>query len=504
MNKKYEQYKNLMRKIADINYSVALLHWDQEINMPIKGAAIRAQQIGSLSGISHDIFISNELGNLLQELNGNSSLSEKESRNIAQSYKDYIRSKKYTTDFVVTLNQTIAESYQTWNKAKQEDNYDIFSPFLDKLIKLKKEETGLLGYKDHPYDALLDLFEPGTQTKDIDLLFNDYKNHFIESVQKIAVHPQNDNSFLQKHYEKNNQWNFGIYLLKQMNYDFTAGRQDISSHPFTVHFNSKDVRVTTRINENNLSSMTFCCIHEGGHALYEQSFNVEDYGLPSGDAISLGIHESQSRLWENHVGRSLSYWKANYKKLQEIFPENLSKVTLNQFYKGINVVQPSFIRVEADELTYHFHVLIRFELEKELLTGNLSVKDLPEAWNQKYKQYLNIDVPSNKLGVLQDIHWAYGNFGYFPTYSLGSFYAAQFFNKATQDIDELQLSIEKGNLMPLLQWLRKNIHAHGKLYSAEEICKRVTGEKLNLKYFIDYIENKFTEIYEQLSVNSYQ
>jgi carboxypeptidase Taq len=236
-------------------------------------------------------------------------------------------------------------------------------------------------------------------------------------------------------------------------------------------------------------------VHEGGHALYEQGLPNSEYGLPSGEYISLGIHESQSRLWENNVGRSLAYWKFNYPKIQSLFPENLKNVSVEDFYKAMNIVKPSLIRTSADELTYHFHVMIRFEIEKALIEGTIEVKDLPSAWNKKYKDYLGIDVPSDQKGVLQDIHWSHGSFGYFPTYSLGSFYAAQFFAKACKDIPDLEKEIEKGNLASLLEWLRQHVHQYGKFYSAEELCIKLTGEKLNFKFFMEYAQKKYALLY---------
>lgn len=298
------------------------------------------------------------------------------------------------------------------------------------------------------------------------------------------------------YYNKDKQWQYGLAVLKQMGYDFDAGRQDISSHPFTVNFNAQDVRVTTRIDENNFSDMLWSCIHEGGHALYEQGLLPENYGLPAGEAISLGIHESQSRLWENNVGRSLTYWKVHYPKLQTIFPENLKNVSVGAFYKAMNQVKPSLIRTNADELTYHTHIMIRFEIEKLLIEGTLKVKDLPEYWNTKYKEYLGVNVTDDAHGVLQDIHWSHGGFGYFPTYSLGSFYAAQFYTQATKDIPTLETEIEKGNTLPLLNWLRSKVHKHGKYYTAEELCINITGEKLNFNHFMNYANKKYAGIYE--------
>ncbi len=492
----YSMYQAMMRKIADIQYASAVLNWDQETYMPPKGATFRAQQLSTLAGIGHELATAKELGDLLNTLSTDTSLSEKEKRNIKQSLKNYNDNKKYSTEFVQELSKTISETFQAWQKAKADNNFALYAPHLEKLVKLKREECKLLGTFAHPYDALLNQYEPGAKTADLETLFTDVREQLVSFVKKIADKPQNKDAFMFAHYDKQKQWELGLELLKQIGYDFEGGRQDASSHPFTTNFSSEDVRVTTRINEKDLNEMIWSCIHEGGHALYEQGLPSSEYGLPSGEYVSLGIHESQSRLWENNVGRSLAFWKANYSKLQNAFPENLKDTNFEDFYKAMNIVKPSLIRTSADELTYHFHVLIRFEIEKALIEGSIEVKDLPGYWNSKYKEYLGIEVPDDTKGVLQDIHWTHGSFGYFPTYSLGSFYAAQFFNKAKQEIPSLEKEIERGNMKPLLEWLREKVHKHGKYYSAEELCINITGEKLNFKYFMDYAVDKYSHLYD--------
>lgn len=486
----------MLRKIADIQYASAVLNWDQETYMPSKGATFRAQQLSTLAGIGHELATSKELGKLLHLLSTDNSLSEKEKRNIKQSLKTFNENKKYTTEFVQELSKTISETFQAWHKAKADNNFAVYAPHLEKLVTLKREESKLLGDFAHPYDALLNQFEPGLKTADLEVLFTDVREQLVTFVKKIAAKPQNNDAFMYLYYDREMQWDLGLNLLKQMGFDFESGRQDASSHPFTTNFSPEDVRITTRINEQDINEMIWSCIHEGGHALYEQGLPSEEYGMPSSEYISLGIHESQSRLWENNVGRSLQYWKANYPKLQDAFPENLKSVSVQSFYKAMNIVKPSLIRTSADELTYHFHVLIRFEIEKALIEGLIEVKDLPSYWNLKYKEYLGIEVPDDSSGVLQDIHWSHGSFGYFPTYSLGSFYAAQFWVQAKKEIEELENEIEKGNMKPLLDWLREKVHRHGKFYSAEELCIEITGEKLNFKYFMDYASIKYSKLYD--------
>jgi carboxypeptidase Taq len=495
MNADYQIYKDLLRRLADVQYSIAVLNWDQETYMPVKGAEHRAQQISTLSGIAHGLATSPELGTVLEKLDKDKSLSEREARNINQSLRSYKLNKKYTQEFVEEMSMRVSEAFQAWHKAKETNNFSLYAPALERLVALKRKECKLLGFTDHPYDALLDQYEPDAKTADLTVLFADVRAQLVAFVKEIAAKKQNPDECMFRHYDKDKQWAFGLELLTQMGYDFKAGRQDVSSHPFTTNFSSQDVRVTTRTAEDNLNEMIWSCIHEGGHALYEQGLPDSEYGLPSGEYVSLGIHESQSRLWENNVGRGLPYWKCNLPRLKELFPENLKNVSPDDFYKAMNKVQPSLIRTNADELTYHFHILIRFEIEKALIEGTVEVNDLPALWNAKYKAYLGLDVPSDSKGVLQDIHWSHGSFGYFPTYSLGSFYAAQFYNFAARQIPGLESEIEKGNLKPLLEWLRKHVHSEGKMYSAENLCIKITGEKLSFKYFMEYARKKYSALY---------
>ena len=328
------------------------------------------------------------------------------------------------------------------------------------------------------------------------MIFSDVKTQLVPFINKISSNNNIDDSFFYQHFDHKKQWDFGIDLLKQMGYDFNSGRQDISAHPFSSHFSPEDARVTTRIDENNLSEMIWSCIHEGGHALYEQGILPENYGTPLGNSISLGIHESQSRLWENHVGRSLPYWKNNFSLLKSYFPKELNDINYELFYNACNNVKSSLIRTNADELTYHLHVLIRYEIEKGLIEDSVQVSDLPSIWNDLYKKYLNIDVPNDSVGVLQDIHWSHGSFGYFPTYTLGSFYAAQFYFQASKEINDLNIKIEKGNMKDLLNWLRVNVHEHGERYDAKVLCQKITGEELNFRFFMDYAKEKYSNIYK--------
>lgn len=491
----YQKYVNYLTKIADVANSISVLNWDQEVMMPSKGADKRAQQIATLAGIHHELSTDKTFGKLLLQLQKDTQLSDKQKRNVSESLAEYNRNKKYNTQFVQEMSKTISQAFNAWHKAKEESNFNLFAPFLEKLVTLKRQECELLGYENHPYNALIDLYEPETTVQELDVLFKEIRQQLVAFVKEIATTTQHNDALMRKFYPKEKQLAYTETILTSMGYDFEAGRQDVSTHPFSTSFSSQDSRVTTRVNENNLSEILWSSIHEGGHALYEQGLDIEDYGLPSGTYLSLGIHESQSRLWENNVGRSLAFWNNQFPKLQAVFSENLASFSVADFYKAMNIVKPSLIRTSADELTYHFHVLIRYEIEKELIAGNIEVKDLPTIWNAKYKEYLNIDVPSDAKGVLQDIHWSHGSFGYFPTYSLGSFYAAQFYHKAAQEIENLEHKIEQGDFSELLTWLRINIHQHGRIYTANELCQKVTGEKLNFSYFMNYAKKKYSALY---------
>lgn len=487
----YQQYADTMRKIADIGYSAAILQWDNEVYLPKEGSQYRSRQLATLMGIAHELFIDKKFGKLLDDL-VKEKLKGKEKRNVLLTNESYDREKKFSSAFVQKKSIAVSTAYQAWVQARQNNDFSIFEAPLDNLIEIIRKEVDIIGYKDHPYDALINLYERGMTVKKLDEVFTQVKNELIPFINEVKNKKQASKDFLHKHYAKDKQWEFGIELLKKMGYDFNRGRQDLSPHPFTVSFNPYDVRVTTRVDEKDLSNMTWSCIHEGGHALYEQGLDANDYGLPVGSAASLAIHESQSRLWENSVGRSKSYWKFHYPKLKKVFPENLKEVSLDNFYKAINSVKPNFIRTESDELHYHLHVLIRYEIEKEIVSSKLKAKDVRALWNEKYHSYFGLKVKNDAEGVLQDVHWSHGSIGYFPTYSLGSFYAAQFFAHASMAIPTLQNEIEKGNTDTLLKWVRDNIHKHGAMYDAEDLCKKVTGEKLNFQYFMEYVREKYS------------
>ncbi len=497
MARVYDKYKNKMQKVADINHAIAVLSWDKEVNLPKDSATHRSQQVATLSGMSHHEFVDKDFGLLLKRLSSMKSLSAKEAKNVAITLDAFQKATKFSEAFIIRKSQIESNAYHSWLKAREANDYAVFKDALKDLVELKKEESKKLKISNHPYDALLDMYEPGLTVAQLEPIFAGIKKDLKKLIKKIKRSKQVKNSFLRKNYEWDLQWEFGLDILENIGYDFNRGRQDLSAHPFTTAFSPTDVRVTTRVNENDFAYMLWSTIHEGGHALYEQGLSVEDYGLPSGSYISLSIHESQSRLWENHVGRSKNYWTYWYPNLQADFPKNLKKVDLNQFYAGINRIAPNLIRTEADELYYHFHVLIRYEIEKGLIEGSIDTENLDEIWNQKYEEYMGISAKDANSGILQDVHWGHGSFGYFPTYSLGSFYAAQFFAQAEKDISKLGKKLSKGKTRPLLTWLRENIHEHGRRYEANELCNMITGEPLNPDHFLEYANDKFLDIYRK-------
>ncbi|MEP7255541.1 MAG: carboxypeptidase M32 [Ferruginibacter sp.] len=484
-----------MQKIADVKYATAVLQWDQETYLPPKGSDIRGRQIATLSEIAHRHFTDDKIGALLQELNGRDDLGDKEKRNVKLSLEDHNKNKKLPSDFVRKMSETVNISFHAWVQARKENSFTTFQKPLDDLLQLKKQEADMLGYQHHPYNALMNDYDKGLTVAITDKVFADLKPQLSALLDTIKNKPQIDNSFLHQHFNKENQWQFGIEILKQIHFDFEAGRQDISEHPFTINFNTDDVRITTRIDENDFGNMTWSCLHEGGHALYEQGLPADEYGLPLSEYCSLSIHESQSRLWENCVGRGLAFWQHNISLLKKFFPKQFNQLTADQFYKGINKVQPSLIRTEADELTYHFHVMIRYEIEKMLIEGSIQTKDIPAYWNEHYQKYLGIIVPDDKRGCLQDVHWSHGSFGYFATYSLGSLYAAQLYAAAKSQNTALEKEIAAGNNRDLWQWLKQHIYRHGRYYTSEELCRNATGEVLNSNYFIDYANKKYADIY---------
>ena len=492
-----DAYATLLERIKDIGKLEAidaLLEWDQDTCMPAKGVAVRAEMAALVATLKHERRTSQEMGDLLGELSENGDPVRE--TNIRETRRLYQRAANVPTKLVKELARTSALAKDAWVRARQEDDYGVFAPALARLIDLKRQQADAIGYANDPYDALMDEFEPGASAAEIATLFAELREQLVPLVQAIADAPRKpDFSILQRHYPRADQEVLARKFAEEMGFDFQAGRLDVSVHPFCTSMGGGDVRFTTRYDESYFPAAIFGVMHEAGHGLYEQGLNGDHVFTPMGMYTSLGIHESQSRLWENMVGRSKPFWERHYDAVQALFAGALKDVTVDQFHAAINTVSPSLIRVEADEVTYNLHIIVRFELERDILNQRLDVGDIPEAWNAKMTELVGITPRNNAEGCLQDIHWSMGAFGYFPTYALGNLFAAQFFTAAGRAIPDLDERIRAGDLQALLEWLRANVHCHGRRYRAGELCERVTGQPLSGRAFMDYVNGKFKPIY---------
>jgi carboxypeptidase Taq len=500
VEKNMDHLKELLGVVSDLESANALLAWDQQTYMPPGGAGARAMQLATLSRLAHDKFVSEELVEALELAKAEAAGMAPDSDEfclVRKTDRDYQKKVKVPSEWVGEFSSVRALAHQDWEKARAESNFSLFEPRLEKLVELKREYAGFFTPYDHIYDPLLDDFEPGMKAADIKTVFATLRPRLIALVQAIAERgkPVND-ALLHQSYDEKKQWDFGIEVAKAFGYDFNRGRQDKAVHPFTIGFGTGDIRITTRFDPEFLNTALFGTMHEAGHAMYEQGVDPKLDRTPLGTGTSLGIHESQSRMWENLVGRSKAFWSAYFPRLQEYFPSQLGETDLNAFYRMINKVERSLIRVEADEATYDLHIMLRFELEVSLMNGSLAVKDLPEAWNKKFEEFLGITPPNDAKGVLQDVHWSMGLFGYFPTYALGNLIAAQLWNKINLDIPEIEKKITKAEFSDLLDWLQEHIHRHGAKYNPLDLLKQATGQDLDAEPYLQYIEGKFGDIYE--------
>ena len=499
MEKELKEFKQLLAEITDLGRANALLGWDQQVYMPGGGAEDRGNILETLATIQHNKFVSKEMGDLVGKLLPYADTLDPESddacliKRVAHNFdKETKVSMKWVGEFarVTTIAQGV------WQEAKHKNDFKLFQPHLEKIVELRKEYAEFFKPYDHVYDPLLDDFEPGLKTKEVKEIFGKLRPQQVELLKAIAAKPEIDDSFLHVPYEEQGQWDFGVDVVTRFGYDWNRGRQDKSVHPFTTSFGIDDVRITTRFDPERAASALFSTMHEGGHAMYEQGVSASLRRTPLTTGASMAVHESQSRMWENLVGRSKAFWKFFYPRLVAIFPQQLKNVSLDNFYRGINKVEPSLIRVEADEATYNLHVMLRLELEIALLEGTVKVKDLPQAWNARMKEYLGVVPKTDTLGVLQDVHWSGGMLGYFPTYALGNLVSVQLWEKINQDIPDLEDQIEHGKFEALLGWLRKNIHQHGAKFEPQVLVKKVTGSTITPEPYMRYLTKKYSEIYK--------
>lgn len=494
---------NRLLEIRRIQSAASVLSWDQETYMPAGGGAARAEQIATLEGLAHEKLVSQEVETLLADwidpATGQAAAGwDEPSRSLLrETWRDFSRAKKLPSAFVIRLSRECSLAQQAWVTAREESRFSKFLPSLRTIISLKREEADYLGYRNSPYDALLDTYEPGATIGQLAPLFTELRERLVVLLRKVqASGVAVDDTCLHQRFDQAKQIEFGRLVLVAMGYDFERGRLDLSAHPFTTSFHPTDVRVTTRVFEKDLPSCLFSCIHEGGHGLYDQGLDPRYYGSPLGESVSLGIHESQSRLWENCVGRSRAFWHCFYPILQQTFPQQLATVPLDLFYAAINRASPSLIRVEADELTYNLHIMLRVEIEQALIENRVQPDDLPELWNEKMQSYLGIVPEQDAEGVLQDVHWSMGAFGYFPTYTLGNLYAVQFFEQAKQELPQLEEHIAAGQLVPLRRWLEQKIHRWGRMFTPDHLARRVTGKGVSPEPFLRYLEGKYRELYQ--------
>ena len=438
------------------------------------------------------------MGELLEylaqpELEGN--LDEITRAAVKITKKEFDRNKKIPAEMYKEYVVLTSKAESIWAEAKEKSDFSLFQPYLEKIVHFNQQFAELWGYEGNKYNALLDSYEPDMTVEKLDPIFKALREDLVPLIQKVADAKQVDTSFLRKEYPRDKQEQFSKYILKEMGYDFKAGRIDETVHPFQITLNHGDVRVLTKYDKGDLAVSVFGTMHEGGHAQYEQNIDPNLDGTPVYEGASMGIHESQSRFWENVVGRSEAFWSHYYSKLTEIFPEQLRNVSIRDFYKAVNEIKPSMIRIEADELTYNLHIMIRYELEKSLINGEITVTELPALWNEKMKEYLGIEPANDGEGVLQDVHWSAGLIGYFPTYALGNIYAAQFTEQMKKELPKYEQLLLDGNLIPIKEWLDKKIHQYGKLKTPTQLLKDITGEELNAKYLIEYLTNKVRDIY---------
>lgn len=499
MEEKLKSLKAKYAEISDLAAADAIMGWDQQVNMPPGAAEDRGEQLATIESIIHLKATSPEIGELIEHLESemkNLDGDSDEARLVKAARRDYDKRTKVPGEFVAEIARTVAIAQNTWEKARKESNFELFKPHLEKLIKLRRQYADFFKPYQHVYDPLLDDYEPGLKTAEVQEIFGGLRTKQVELIKAIREKPQVESRFLRLNYPEKGQWDFGVKVITAFGYDWNRGRQDKSVHPFTTGFGLNDVRITTRVYEDYLNPAMFGTMHECGHALYEQGIAQRYKRTPLATGASMAIHESQSRLWENLVGRSLPFWKHYYPELQRIFPGQLGNINLDTFYKGINIVEPSFIRVEADEATYNLHIMLRLELEIAMMEGSLVVADLPQAWNSKMNEYLGITPANDAEGVLQDVHWSTGAIGYFPTYALGNLVAAQLWDVLRKDLPDLDSQIEKGKFEGLLDWLRKNVHQFGAKYEPQELVQKITGSKINPEPYLRYLQEKFGEIYQ--------
>ncbi len=492
-----EELKTHLAVIADLESAAAVLDWDQHTYMPPGGAEGRALQLATLGRIAHERFTSARTGALLDAAEARGGALDPRSDDAALlrvTRRDYTKASKLPAEFVAELHRAASIGTHVWEEARARNDFALFLPHLERIFELKRREADYLGYREHPYDALMDAYEPEMTSREVRALFDRLVEVTVPLVRAIAARPAPRTDMLEREYEEAPQRAFGMAMAQAFGYDLNRGRLDTSAHPFSTGFGRDDVRITTRFGRSGLGAV-FGIFHEAGHAMYNQGIAQALERTPLGDGASYGVHESQSRLWENLVGRSRAFWEYAYPALRRAFPAQLEGADADAWYRAINRVQPSLIRIHADEITYNLHIILRFELEQAVLTGALRPAELPEAWNARMASYLGVTPSTDTDGVLQDTHWAAGLIGYFPSYTLGNVASVQLFEAARRRHPDLEDQIRRGEFGTLLAWLREHVHEHGRKYSPQDLLVRATGGPLSPEPYLAYLKAKFGELY---------
>lgn len=497
MGRHFAELTTRLAEIIDLNRAESVLAWDQETYMPAGGGLARSQHLSTLAKLTHERAVAPALGRLIGSAGREPDVRKSATKGalVREAKRSYDRLTKLPTEFVAEVSRTRSLAQRAWVDARKRSDFAAFAPWLKKNLDNARRTADYYGWSDHPYDALLDVYEPGMTAAEVRRVFADLRDQTVPLVRAIApVARKVTDAAVHGRFPRAEQEAFAAEVARQIGYDFERGRMDYSTHPFCTEFSRDDVRITTRADEGFFNTMLFSVLHEAGHATYEQGIAPALERTPLGGGASLGMHESQSRLWENLIGRSRPFWAHFYPQLQARFPR-FRRVPLEAFYRAINRVQPSLIRIEADELTYNMHIFVRFELELALLEGSLKVKDLPEAWNAKYRDYLGLTPPDDAHGCLQDIHWSIGLVGYFPTYTLGNIISVQLFERVLKDIPDLNARMARGEFGALMGWLNEHVHRHGRRYRPNELLKRATGRALTAEPYVTYLRTKFGDIY---------
>ncbi len=497
MSATLDRFKELYGEVSDLGHASSVLSWDQQVNIPPGGGEARGQQLATLSKLAQEKFTSDEMGQLIEDLKKEfPDPDTDEGAMVRVAARTYDKARRVPPEFVAEQAIAATKGFEAWVEAKSKSDFSIFRPFLEKNVELVKKYVSFFPPADHPYDVLLDDFEPGMKTADVQVIFNNLRSQQVSLIKAISESKQVDDKFLHKKYDEKKVWAFGEKIITKFGYDFSRGRQDKAPHPFETTFSVNDVRITNRFEDGNPLATLFSAMHESGHAMYEQGVNPAYERTPLESGTSLAVHESQSRMWENLVGRSLPFWEHFYPELKKTFSSKLDGVSLKAFHKAINKVEPSFIRVNADEATYNLHIMLRLELEIGMVEGSIAIKDLPEIWNTKMREYLGVTPPNDAKGVLQDIHWSGGSIGYFSTYALGNIVSAQLWERINKDIKDLDDQIRKGKFDALRNWLKEKVHTFGHKYDPQDLVQKITGSKIDSSAYVRYLKNKYSGIYK--------